>query len=136
MARTDKRARERNGSSSYFLGCFGFSREKYSDKGMVETDKGGERKMKKKKKSKKPSRWFLCSKFRFKNGEIKPAPIEETEKPTSSVEDKTDKKKPVLLISRMTDRKNIPADEKTAVNHETREVKTKVFDVDFCTYDF
>ncbi|KAL0736314.1 hypothetical protein Bca4012_012524 [Brassica carinata] len=123
MARTEKRARERNGSSSYFLGCFGFSRKIYSDKGMVATEEDGERKMTKKKR--KPSRWLLCSKFRAKNREIKPAPIEETEKQTSSVEDKTDKKKPVLLISRMTDRKNIPADDKTAVNHETKETKPK-----------
>ncbi|KAF3561347.1 hypothetical protein DY000_02019485 [Brassica cretica] len=120
MAKTDKRARERNGSSSYFLGCFGISRKIFSDKGMVETDKGGEMNTKIKK-NKKPSRWLLCCKFRSKNREIKPAPIEETEKQTLSVEHETDKKKPVPLISRMADRKNIPADEKTAVNHETKE---------------
>ena len=121
MAKTDKRARERNGSSSYFLGCFGISRKIFSDKGMVETDKGGEMNTKIKK-NKKPSRWLLCCKFLSKNREIKPAPIEETEKQTLSVEHETDKKKPVPLISRMADRKNIPADEKTAVNHETKEV--------------
>ncbi|CAN7069038.1 hypothetical protein IGI04_041769 [Brassica rapa subsp. trilocularis] len=125
MAKTDKRARERNGPSSYFLGCFGFSRKIYSDnKGMFETDKGGEMHTKMKKKNKKPSRWLLCSKFRSKNREIKPAPIEETEKQTLSVET-DDKKKPVPLISRMADRKNIPAGEKTAVNHETKETKPK-----------
>ncbi|KAF8115660.1 hypothetical protein N665_0025s0120 [Sinapis alba] len=124
MAKTEKRDRERNGSSSYFLGCFGFSRKIYSDKPMVETGKGGEMKTKKKK-NKKPSRWLLCSKFRFKNGEIKPAPIEETEKPTSSVEDKTDKKKHVLLISRMADRKNVPANDKITVNHDLKETKPK-----------
>ncbi|KAJ0266133.1 hypothetical protein HA466_0001790 [Hirschfeldia incana] len=122
MAKTDKRGRERNGPSSYFLGCFGFSREIYLDKPIVETDKGDKMK---KKKIKKPSRWLLCSKFRSKNREIKPAPIEEAEKPTSSVEDKTDKKKPVPLISRMADRKNVPVDDKTAMNHETKETKPK-----------
>lgn len=121
MAKIDERARERNVPSSYFLGCFGFSRKIYSDKGMVETEKGGEMNTKMKK-NKKPSRWLLCSKFRSKHREIKPAPIEETEKQTLSVEHETDKKKPVPLISRMADRKNIPADEKTAVNHETKEV--------------
>ncbi|KAF2574200.1 hypothetical protein F2Q70_00006462 [Brassica cretica] len=124
MAKTDKRARERNGSSSYFLGCFGISRKIFSDKGMVETDKGGEMNTKIKK-NKKPSRWLLCCKFRSKNREIKPAPIEETEKQTLSVEHETDKKKPVPLISRMADRKNIPADEKTAVNHETKEPRVE-----------
>ncbi|CAN7141548.1 unnamed protein product [Brassica rapa subsp. narinosa] len=118
MAKTDKRSRERNGPSSYFLGCFGFSRKIYSDKGMVETDKGGEMNTKMKKKNKKPSRWLLCSKFRSKNREIKPAPIEETEKQTLSVEHETDKKKLVPLISRT-------ADDKTALNHETRETKPK-----------
>ncbi|CAF1788779.1 hypothetical protein Bca4012_046682 [Brassica carinata] len=124
MAKIDERARERNVPSSYFLGCFGFSRKIYSDKGMVETERGGEMNTKMKK-NKKPSRWLLCSKFRSKNREIKPAPIEETEKQTLSVEHETDKKKPVPLISRMADRKNIPADEKTAVNHETKETKPK-----------
>lgn len=126
MAKTDKRSRERNGPSSYFLGCFGFSRKIYSDKGMVETDKGGEMNTKMKKKNKKPSRWLLCSKFRYKNREIKPAPIEETEITTSSVENETDKKKPVSLISCITtDRTNVLADDK-AVNQETKEVSLSV----------
>ncbi|ESQ40763.1 hypothetical protein EUTSA_v10014452mg [Eutrema salsugineum] len=121
MARTEKRAREKIGSSSYFLRCFGFSRKIYSDKPMAPAEYGVEKKMKK---NKKPSRWFLCSKFRLKNGEIKPAPIEETEKPTSSVEGETDKQTSVPVISRITDRKNIPADDK-AVNQETKERKPK-----------
>lgn len=87
---------------------------------MVAAEDGGERKMKKKKK-RSINRWLLCSKFRLKNREIKPAPIEETEKPTSSVDDGTDKQKPVPVIRRMTDRKNIPADDK-AMNQETKEV--------------
>ncbi|CAH8281713.1 unnamed protein product [Eruca vesicaria subsp. sativa] len=121
MGKTVKRAQERKVSSSYFLECFGFSRKIYSDKGMVEPEEDGERKIKTKKK--KPNRWLLCSKFRSKNREIKPAPIEETEKPTSSVEDKIYKKKP--LNSCMSDRKNIPADDKSVVNHDTKETKPK-----------
>ncbi|CAH8308863.1 unnamed protein product [Eruca vesicaria subsp. sativa] len=118
MAKTEKRARERTVSSSYFLGCFGLSRKIYSDKAMEE---GGEMKTKKKNKR---SRWLLCSKFRSKNREIKPAPFEETEITTTSVEDETDKKKHVSLISRVTtDRnKNVSTDDK-AVNHETKETK-------------
>ncbi|KAG7549954.1 hypothetical protein ISN45_Aa06g007940 [Arabidopsis thaliana x Arabidopsis arenosa] len=118
MAKTEKRVRERLGSSSYFLGCFGFSRKVYSDKPMVTKEDGGE---KKKMKKKRISRWFLCSKFRLKNGEIKPSPIEETEKPTWRVEDETDdKQKPLSVISRQ----NIPVDDK-AMNQETKETKAK-----------
>lgn len=85
---------------------------------MVAKEDGGE---KKKMKKKRISRWFLCSKFRLKNGEIKPSPIEETEKSISRVVDETDKQKPLPVISRMTDRKNIPVDDKS-VNQETKEV--------------
>ncbi|CAH2073557.1 unnamed protein product [Thlaspi arvense] len=120
MAKTEKKARERSGPSSYILACFGFSRKIYSDKPVVEAEDSGEKKMKKKKRS----RWLLCSKFRLKNGEIKPAPIEQTEKSASRVEGETDNQKPVPMISRMTDRKNIPVDEK-AVNQETKETKPK-----------
>lgn len=121
MAKTEKRARERTVSSSYFLGCFGLSRKIYSDKAMDAAEEGGEMKMKKKKKR---GRWLLCSKFRSKNREIKPAPIDEetAEKSTSSVEDETDKKKPVSVISRVTaNSKNVPTGDK-AVNQETKEV--------------
>ncbi|KAJ0235324.1 hypothetical protein HA466_0269100 [Hirschfeldia incana] len=123
MAKTEKRARERTVSSSYFLACFGLSRKIYADKATVAAEEGGEMKMKKKK---KPSRWLLCSKFRSKNREIKPAPIdEETERTTSSVENETDKKKPVSLISRMaTDRTNLPTDDK-AVNQEIKETQPR-----------
>ncbi|AED91273.1 hypothetical protein AtNW77_Chr5g0091841 [Arabidopsis thaliana] len=122
MAKTEKRVREGLGSSSYFLGCFGFSRKIYSDKPMVTKGDGGE---KKKMKKKRIPRWFLCSKFRLKNSEIKPSPIEETEKPTSRVEDETDdKQKPLSVIRRITDRKNIPVDDK-AMNQETKETKPK-----------
>lgn len=110
MAKTEKRGRERTVSSSYFLGCFGLSRKIYSDKAMVAAEEGFEMKVKKKKKL---SRWLLCSKFRSKNREIKPAPIEEMEKPTLSVE--ADKKKLVSPISRMT------TDDK-AVNQDKKEV--------------
>ncbi|VVB13686.1 unnamed protein product [Arabis nemorensis] len=123
MAKTEKRVRERIGSSSYFLGCFGFSREIYSDKPMITAKDGGEKKMKRKKK-RSLNRWLSCSKFRLKNREIKPAPIEESEKLTSSVEDETDKHKPVPVIRRLTDRKNIPVDDK-AMNQETKETKPK-----------
>ncbi|CAG7879022.1 unnamed protein product [Brassica rapa] len=120
MAKTEKRARERIVSSSYFLGCFGLSRKIYSDKAKVAAEVGCEMKKKKKR-----SRWLLCSKFRSKNREIKPAPIEETEITTSSVENETDKKKPVSLISCITtDRTNVLADDK-AVNQETKETKPK-----------
>ncbi|KAL0709231.1 hypothetical protein Bca4012_016209 [Brassica carinata] len=122
MAKTEKRARERTVSSSYFLGCFGLSRKIYSDKAMDAAEEGGEMKMKKKKKR---GRWLLCSKFRSKNREIKPAPIDEetAEKSTSSVEDETDKKKPVSVISRVTaNSKNVPTGDK-AVNQETKETK-------------
>ncbi|KAF8118695.1 hypothetical protein N665_0002s0011 [Sinapis alba] len=115
MAKTEKRTV----SSSYFLACFGLSRKIYSDKAMVSGEEGGEMKMKKKKKR---TRWLLCSKFRSKNAEIKPID-EATEKTTFSVEDETDKKKPVSLISRMTvNHKNVPTDDK-AVNQETKETK-------------
>ncbi|XP_013627206.1 PREDICTED: uncharacterized protein At5g23160-like [Brassica oleracea var. oleracea] len=120
MAKTEKRARERTVSSSYFLGCFGLSRKIYSDKAKVAAEVGCEMKKKKKR-----SRWLLCSKFRSKNREIKPAPIEKTEITTPSVEDETDKKKPVSLISRITtDRTHVLADDK-AVNQETKETKPK-----------
>lgn len=115
MAKTEKRVPERLGSSSYFLGCFGFSPKVYSDKPMVTKEDGC-------KKKKRISRWLLCSKFRLKNGEIKPSPIEETEKPTWRVEDETDdKQKPLSVIRRITDRKRIPVDDK-AMNQETKEV--------------
>ena len=121
MAKTEKRARERTVSSSYFLGCFGLSRKIYSDKAKVAAEVGCEMKKKKKR-----SRWLLCSKFRSKNREIKPAPIEKTEITTPSVEDETDKKKPVSLISRITtDRTHVLADDK-AVNQETKEVSLSV----------
>ncbi|CAN7005073.1 unnamed protein product [Brassica rapa subsp. trilocularis] len=120
MAKTEKRARERTVSSSYFLGCFGLSRKIYSDNAKVAAEVGCEMKKKKKR-----SRWLLCSKFRSKNREIKPAPIEETEITTSSVEDETDKKNPVSVISCIiTDRTNVPGDDK-AVNQETNETKPK-----------
>lgn len=77
---------------------------------MVAAEEDFEMKVKKKKKL---SRWLLCSKFRSKNREIKPAPIEEMEKPTLSVE--ADKKKLVSPISRMT------TDDK-AVNQDKKEV--------------
>lgn len=83
------------------------------------------------KKKKKRSRWFLCSKFRSKNREIKPAPIEKTEITTPSVEDETDKKKPVSLISRYTtDRTHVLADDK-AVNQESKEVSLRTISKDF-----
>ena len=125
MAKTEKRARERTVSSSYFLGCFGLSRKIYSDKAKVAAEVGCEMKKKKKR-----SRWLLCSKFRSKNREIKPVPIEETEITTSSVEDETDKEKPVSLISRITtDRTNVLADDK-AVNQESKEVSLRTISKD------
>ncbi|KAL1196738.1 hypothetical protein V5N11_024559 [Cardamine amara subsp. amara] len=122
MAKTEKRARERIGSSSYFLGCFGISRKIYSEKPMIAAEGGGENK--KMKKNKKRSRWFTNSKFRLRNGEINPAPIEETEKPTWRVEDETDKQKPLSVIRRMADRKNIPAVDK-AMNQKPIETQPK-----------
>ncbi|XP_010452804.1 PREDICTED: uncharacterized protein At5g23160 [Camelina sativa] len=125
MAKTEKRVRERSlGSSSSFLGCFGFSRKIHSDKSMVAEEDGGE--MMKKKNKKRISRWFLCSKFRLKNGEIKPSPIEETEKPTLRVVDESDdKQKPLsVVIRRTTDRQNIPVDDKP-VNQDTKESTPK-----------
>ncbi|EOA21384.1 hypothetical protein CARUB_v10001745mg [Capsella rubella] len=126
MAKTEKRVL---GSSSSFLGCFGISRKIHSDKPVVAKEDGGEKKKKMKTKTKnkkKISHWFLCSKFRLKNGEIKPSPIEETEKPTLRVEDETDdKQKPLSVVIRhTTDRKNIPVDDKS-VNQETKESKPK-----------
>ncbi|XP_010423122.1 PREDICTED: uncharacterized protein At5g23160-like [Camelina sativa] len=122
MAKTEKRVRERSlGSSSSFLGCFGFSRKIHSDKPMGEKEDGGDKK--KKMKKKRISRWFSCSKFRLKNGEIKPSPIEETEKPTLRVVDETDhdKQKPLSVVIRCTtDRQNIPVDDKS-VNQDTKE---------------
>ncbi|XP_010491449.1 PREDICTED: uncharacterized protein At5g23160-like [Camelina sativa] len=131
MAKTEKRVRERSlGSSSSFLGCFGFSRKIHSDKPMVAKEDGGEKKMKKKNK-KRISRWFSCSKFRLKNGEIKPSPIEETEKPTLKVVDETDhdKQKPLsVVIRRTTDRQNIPVDDKSVNQDTTEDSKDKTLD--------
>ncbi|CAN8256882.1 unnamed protein product [Cochlearia groenlandica] len=123
MAKTDKRDRERKGSSSSnFLGCFGFSRKRNSDKPAVAAEDGVEKNLKK---NKKQSRWLFSSKFRLKNREIKPAPIEETTvKPISCVEDETDKQKPVPVISRMAYRNNISPGDKI-VNQETKKTKLK-----------
>ncbi|XP_019058727.1 PREDICTED: uncharacterized protein LOC104819377 isoform X2 [Tarenaya hassleriana] len=111
MAKPDKRTRERTGSSpSCFLGCFRFSRKKFSEKPIVSPE-GGERKRKKKK-----NRWFSWSRFRLKNGEVNPSPIYETEKTNlnSNAKKESDKSRSVPVISHVTDQRNSRADDKAA----------------------
>ncbi|CAN8236966.1 unnamed protein product [Cochlearia groenlandica] len=123
MAKTEKRNREKNrSSSSSFLGCFGFSRKIYSEKTkIVEEDGGGNKK--------KQTRWFLCSKFHMKKREMnKTVPIEETEKKHtfSIVEVETDKRNPCPLIRRFTDHNNTKAHDDKTANRDTKETKPKV----------
>ncbi|XP_010547711.1 PREDICTED: uncharacterized protein At5g23160-like isoform X4 [Tarenaya hassleriana] len=120
MAKPDKRTRERTGSSpSCFLGCFRFSRKKFSEKPIVSPE-GGERKRKKKK-----NRWFSWSRFRLKNGEVNPSPIYETEKTNlnSNAKKESDKSRSVPVISHVTDQRNSRADDKAA-KLETEEKNT------------